>query len=163
MEEGRGSPPCELCSFPSPFYSLLYSSPPGVEMGNPRNIWTRVSTPECQMEREREIGREKRFEKDGEYRRQKRDKDERGSRKEEEEFLPKTVPSPVRFRKATAGRGAKCHRNLKTGRRKTDLPTGIIRVVIFLEYVVMLLSPFHPFSLSLPRSFLLSPPDNNCA
>lgn len=35
-----------------PLYSLLYSSPPGVEMGNPRNIWARVSTPASGRRRE---------------------------------------------------------------------------------------------------------------
>lgn len=97
-----------------PLYLLLYSSPPGVEMGNPRNIWARVSTPVCQVERENIRGR------DGiETEMSKR------TRKGEEESFSKTVSSPMRFRKATAGR---------TGQGlKTDLPIGIIKVVTFLE------------------------------
>lgn len=74
-----------------PLYLLLYSSPPRVEMGNPRNIWARVSTPARQVERENIRGKG-------------RIEMSKGTRKGEKESFPKTVSSSVRFRKATAGR-----------------------------------------------------------
>lgn len=116
LEEGRGSPPCELCSFSSPFYSLLYSLPSGVEMGNLRNIWVASIYPAHVRWKEKTREREKGKKTTNVCSWQRKAKDE----KREEELFPKTVPSLVRFRKATVG---EVDRSLKTGRRKKGKPT----------------------------------------
>lgn len=133
----RLSPSMRIVLVSIPIRVAPCSSPAGIEMGNPRNIWARVSPPGVNDGRKGKTVEERGKKSHGDF-----SQKQFHGRRDSEKRLP---PG-----EGGGGRAVK-----ERTREEIDLPAKIIRVVIFLENVL-------PPQLLYPLAFLPLTSSNSC-